>query len=325
MRRREFITLLGGAVVVGSRGAWGQQAMPVIGFLDPRSPDIVRERLRAFRQGLRETGYVEGENLTIVYRFAEDQVDRLSELAADLVRRQVAVITTSGDNVALMAKAATRTIPVSFIVSQDPVTLGLVASISRPGGNVTGINFVSGELLAKRLELLRELVPRAARIAVLVNPSNTVSVTTLTDLEAAARAIGLHLQVVAAGTRQEIDAAFTTFARERPDALFVTTDTFFTTRRVQLVTLAMRHGIPTTFPNREAAEIGGLMSYGTNIMDAWRQSGIYAGRILKDEKPANMPVVQANKFELVINHQTARALDLVVPQSLLVAADEVIE
>ena len=325
MRRREFITLLGGAVVVGPRGAWGQQAMPVIGFLDPRSPDIVRERLRAFRQGLRETGYVEGENLTIVYRFAEDQVDRLSELAADLVRRQVAVITTSGDNVALMAKAATRTIPISFIVSQDPVTLGLVASISRPGGNVTGINFVSGELLAKRLELLRELVPRAARIAVLVNPSNTVSETTLTDLEAAARAIGLHIQVVAAGTRQEIDAVFTTFARERPDALFVTTDTFFTTRRVQLVTLAMRHGIPTAFPNREAAEIGGLMSYGTNIMDAWRQSGIYAGRILKDEKPANMPVVQANKFELVINHQTARALDLVVPQSLLVAADEVIE
>src|SRR5882724_9907534 len=327
MRRREFIGVLaGGAAAAWPVGARAQQAaMPVIGFLDPRSPDIVRERLRAFRQGLRETGYIEGENLTIVYRFAEDQVDRLSELAADLVRRQVAVITTSGDNVALMAKAATRTIPISFIVSQDPVTLGLVASVSRPGGNITGINFVSGELLAKRLELLRELVPRAARIAVLVNPSNSVSVTTLTDLEAAARAIGLHIQVVAAGTRQEIDAAFTTFARERPDALFVTTDTFFTTRRVQLVTLAMRHGIPTAFPNREAAEIGGLMSYGTNIMDAWRQSGVYVGRILKGEKPADMPVVQANKFELVINHQTARALDLVVPQSLLVAADEVIE
>jgi putative ABC transport system substrate-binding protein len=324
MKRREFI--IGGVAAAWPVVARAQQsAMPVIGFLDPRSLDVVRERLRAFRQGLRETGYIEGENVTIVYRFAEDQVDRLPALAADLVRRQVAVITTSGDNVALMAKAATKTIPISFIVSQDPVTLGLVASVSRPGGNVTGINFVSGELLAKRLELLRELVPRAVRIAVLINPATATSETTLRDLEAAARAIGLQIQVVAAGTRQEIDAAFTTFGRERPDALFVSTETFFTTRRVQLVTLAMRHGIPTAFPNREAAEIGGLMSYGTNILDAWRQSGVYVGRILKGEKPADMPVVQANKFELVINHQTARALDLVVPQSLLVAADEVIE
>jgi putative ABC transport system substrate-binding protein len=322
--RRSIVTLLGGAA------AWpvvarAQQSSPVVGFLDPRSPDIVRERLRAFRLGLRETGYIEGENLTIVYRFAEDQVDRLPTLAADLVRRQVAVITTSGDNVALIAKAATKTIPISFIVSQDPVTLGLVASLSRPGGNVTGINFVSGELLAKRLELLRELVPQAVRIAVLINPSTTTNEATLRDLEAAARAIGLHIQVIAVSTRQEIDATFATFGRERPDALFVSTETFFTTRRVQLVTLAMRHGIPTAFPNREAAEIGGLMSYGTNIMDAWRQSGVYVGRILKGEKPADMPVVQANKFELVINHQTARALNLTVPQSLLVAADEVIE
>jgi putative ABC transport system substrate-binding protein len=325
MRRREFIAALGGAAVMPLVARAQQQAMPVIGFLDPRSLDVVRERLRAFRQGLRETGYIEGENVTIVYRFAEDQVDRLPALAADLVRRQVAVITTSGDNVALMAKAATKTIPISFIVSQDPVTLGLVATVSRPGGNLTGINFVSGELLAKRLELLRELVPRAVRIAVLINPATTTSETTLRELEAAARAIGLQIQVVAVGTRQEIDAAFTTFGRERPDALFISTETFFTTRRVQLVTLAMRYGIPTAFPNREAAEIGGLMSYGTNILDAWRQSGVYVGRILKGEKPADMPVVQANKFELIINHQTARALDLVVPQSLLVAADVVIE
>jgi putative ABC transport system substrate-binding protein len=324
MRRREFLGVMGGAV------AWplparAQHTMPAIGFLDPRSLDVVRERLRAFRQGLKETGYIEGENVTIVYRFAEDQVDRLPALAADLVRRQVAVITTSGDNVALMAKEATKAIPISFIVSQDPVALGLVTSVSRPGGNVTGVNFVSGELLGKRLELLHELIPGATRIAALVNPAAATGENTLKDLEVAARAIGLQIQVVPASTRQQIDAAFAAFARNRPDALFISTETFFTTRRVQLVTLALRHGIPTAFPNREAAEIGGLMSYGTNVFDAWRQSGVYAGRILKGEKPANMPVVQADKFELVINHQTARALDLVVPQSLLVAADEVIE
>ena len=263
--------------------------------------------------------------MTIVYRFAENQVDRLPALATDLVRRQVAVIATSGDDVALAAKAATTTIPISFIVSQDPVKLGLVVSVARPGGNATGINFFTGELLAKRLELLREMVPRAARIAVLINPATTTTEATLNDLEAAARAMGLHIQVVRVGTRQEIDAAFATFARERPDALFVGADTFFTTRRVQLITLATRHAIPTTFPNRESAEIGGLMSYGTNIFDAWRQSGAHVGRILKGGKPADMPVVQAVKFELVINHQTARALSLTVPQSLLVAADEVIE
>jgi putative tryptophan/tyrosine transport system substrate-binding protein len=326
VRRREFITLLGSTAMAWSLAAHAQQpAMPVIGFLDSRSLDVVRERLRAFRQGLRDTGYIEGENVTIVYRFAENQVDRLPALATDLVRRQVAVIATSGDDVALAAKAATTTIPISFIVSQDPVKLGLVVSVARPGGNATGINFFTGELLAKRLELLREMVPRAARIAVLINPATTTTEATLNDLEAAARAMGLHIQVVRVGTRQEIDAAFATFARERPDALFVGSDTFFTTRRVQLITLAMRHAIPTAFPNRESAEIGGLMSYGTNIFDAWRQSGAHVGRILKGGKPADMPVVQAVKFELVINHQTARALSLTVPQSLLVAADEVIE
>ena len=325
MKRREFITLACGAAAWPLVAHAQQAVMPVIGFLDERSLEVVRERLRAFRQGLRDTGHVEGENVTIVYRFAENQIDRLPELAADLVRRKVAVIATSGNDTALTAKAATKTIPVCFIVSQDPVRLGLVASIARPGGNVTGINFVGGELLAKRLELLRELVPRAARVAVLVNPALTTRETILSDLEAAARAMGLQIQIVHAGTRQEIDAAFATFARDRPDALFVSPATFFTTRRVQLVTLAMRHAIPTAFQNRESAEIGGLMSYGSNTFDAWRQSGVYVGRILKGEKPADMPVTQANKFELVINHQTARALDLVVPQSLLVAADEVIE
>jgi ABC-type uncharacterized transport system substrate-binding protein len=324
MRRREMITLLGGAAA-WPLAAHAQQTIPAIGFLDNRSLDVVRERLRAFRQGLRETGHVEGENVTIVYRFAEDQVDRLPELAADLVRRQVAVIATSGDDVALAAKAATMAIPISFIVSQDPVRLGLVSSIARPGGNLTGINFVAGELLAKRLELLRALVPSAARVAVLINPVVTTREAILRDLEAAARAMGLQIHVVHAGTRQEIDAAFATFARDRPDALFISTDTFFTTRRVQLVSLAMRHAIPTAFSNRESAEIGGLMSYGSNILDAWHQSGVYVGRILKGEKPAVMPVTQSNKFELVINQQTARAIDLVVPQSLLVAADEVIE
>jgi putative ABC transport system substrate-binding protein len=319
-----MITLLGGAAA-WPLAAHAQQTIPAIGFLDNRSLDVVRERLRAFRQGLRETGHVEGENVTIVYRFAEDQVDRLPELAADLVRRQVAVIATSGDDVALAAKAATMAIPISFIVSQDPVRLGLVSSIARPGGNLTGINFVAGELLAKRLELLRALVPSAARVAVLINPVVTTREAILRDLEAAARAMGLQIHVVHAGTRQEIDAAFATFARDRPDALFISTDTFFTTRRVQLVSLAMRHAIPTAFSNRESAEIGGLMSYGSNILDAWHQSGVYVGRILKGEKPAVMPVTQSNKFELVINQQTARAIDLVVPQSLLVAADEVIE
>jgi putative ABC transport system substrate-binding protein len=319
-----MITLLGGAAA-WPLAAHAQQTIPTIGFLDNRSLEVVRERLRAFRQGLRETGHVEGENVTIVYRFAEDQVDRLPELAADLVRRQVAVIATSGDDVALAAKAATMASPISFIVSQDPVRLGLVSSIARPGGNLTGINFVGGELLAKRLELLRALVPSAARVAVLINPVVTTREAILRDLEAAARAMGLQIHVVHAGTRQEIDAAFATFARDRPDALFISTDTFFTTRRVQLVSLAMRHAIPTAFSNRESAEIGGLMSYGSNILDAWHQSGVYVGRILKGEKPAVMPVTQSNKFELVINQQTARAIDLVVPQSLLVAADEVIE
>jgi putative ABC transport system substrate-binding protein len=326
MKRRAFVSLLAAAAAWPLAARAQQPGMPVIGLLDSRSPDVVSERLRAFRQGLKETGYVEGDNVTIVYRFAENQNDRVPELAADLVRRQVAVIATFGDDVALVAKAATTAIPIIFVTSQDPVHLGLVASVARPGGNVTGINFFAGELLAKRIEFLRELVPAATRVAVLVNPANPKAVeTTLRDVEPAARALRLQVQVLNAGTRQAIDAAFAKFARERPDALLVPSDPFFSSRRVQVVNLATRYAIPTAFPNRESAEIGGLMSYGSDNLDAWRQCGVYTGRILKGAKPADLPVAQASKFELVINHQTARMLGLTVPDKLLVAADEVIE
>jgi putative ABC transport system substrate-binding protein len=326
VKRREFITLLGGAAAwpLGARAQ--QPAMPVIGFLDSRSADAIAERLRSYRQGLKETGYIEGENVAIIHRFAENKVERLPELAADLVRRQVAVIGTAGDDVALVAKAATTTIPIVFIASQDPVKLGLVPSLARPAGNMTGINFFTGELVAKRLEILHELVPKAARVAVLVNPANHAQAeTTLRELTGAARGMGLDIQVLNASTSREIDAVFATLARERPDALFVASDTLFTSRRIQVVNLATRHGIPTTFPNREFTESGGLMSYGASNTDAWRQSGLYTGRILKGAKPADLPVMQSTKLELVINNQTARMLGITVPQTLLASADEVIE
>ena len=327
MRRREVITLLGGAAVSWPLAARAQQpAMPVIGLLDPRSPDAMADRLRAFRQGLKEVGYVEGENVTIIYRFAEDQNDRLPELAAELVRRQVTVIAASATTAAPAAKAATTTIPIAFIAAEDPVRLGLVASLARPGGNLTGINFFSSELAAKRLDLLHELLPRAARIAVLVNPANaTNTASILRDVEAAARAIGLQVQVLNASTSREISAAFENVGRDRPDALFVGPDTFLIARRIQVVQLAAFHRLPAVYPARDFLEVGGLMSYGTNIMDAFRQLGIYAGRILKGAKPADLPVVQSSKFELVINAETARMLGLTVPDKLLVAADEVIE
>jgi putative tryptophan/tyrosine transport system substrate-binding protein len=285
------------------------------------------ERLRGFRQGLKDTGYVEGENVAIEYRWAENQMDRLSALAADLVRRRVAVIVAPAGTVsALAAKSATTTIPIVFLVAEDPVRLGLVASLARPGGNLTGINFFNAELNAKRLELLRELVPGAVRVAVLVNPSGgSDAETTLRDVEPAARAMGLQIQVLNASTSREIDKAFATLVRDRPDAVFVSLDPFLNSRRAQLVNLASRHAVPASFSNRDFAEIGGLMSYGTNIADAFRQVGIYIGRILKGAKPADLPVVQASKFELVINAQTARMLGLTVPPSLLATADEVIE
>jgi putative tryptophan/tyrosine transport system substrate-binding protein len=326
IRRRELIAALGGAAVWPLTAGAQQAQMPLVGFLDPRSPDAVRDRLRAFRQGLKETGYVEGENVTIAYRFAENQIDRLHELAADLVRRQVAVIATSAEEATLVTKAVTRTVPILFTVSRDPISLGLVASLAHPGGNVTGVNFLASELVAKRLELLRELVPRASRVAVLVNPANaTIAEATLRDVEPAARAMGLSIQILNASTGREIDAAFATLARERVDALLLGDDPFFNSRRVQFANLAAHHSIPMATGFREIAEVGGLMSYGANILDAYREVGIYAGRILKGAKPADLPVLQSTKFELVINASTARMLDLTVPDKLLATADEVIE
>ena len=303
-----------------------QSAMPVIGFLGAVSPDGYSERVRGFRQGLKDTGYVEGENVAIEYRWAENQFDRLPALAADLVRRQVAVIATAANIAALAVKATTTTIPIVFIATEDPVKLGFVASLARPGGNATGINFYSGELTAKRLELLREVVPAATRVAVLVNPANALTTeSTLRDVHSAAHAMGLQIQVVNASTSYEINAAFATFVRERPDALFVGVDIFLNNRRSQLVNLASHHSLPAIFSNRDFAEIGGLMSYGSDIKDAFRQVGVYVGRILKGAKPAELPVVQASKFELVINAETARMLGLTVPPTLLATADEVIE
>jgi putative ABC transport system substrate-binding protein len=327
MRRREFITLIGGASAAWPLAAPAQQpAMPVIGFLDPRSPDASAGRLRAFRLGLKDVGYVEGENVTIIYRFAEDQYDRLPELAAELVRRRVAVIAASATVAAPAAKAATTTIPIAFIAAEDPVKLGLVASLARPGGNLTGINFFSSELTAKRLDLLHELLPRAVRVAVLVNPTDaTNTASTLRDVEAAARAVGLQVQVLNASTSREINAAFEDVGRDRPDALLVGGNPFLTARRLQLVQLATFHRFPAVYGNREFVEVGGLMSYGTNILDAFRQLGIYAGRILKGAKPADLPVVQSSKFDLVINAETARMFGLAVPPMLLARADEVIE
>jgi putative ABC transport system substrate-binding protein len=327
MKRRQFITLLGGAAAWPLPARAQQPTMPVIGFLDTRSPDTTADRLRAFRQGLKDSGFVEGENVTIVYRWGENQIDRLPALAADLVRRQVAVITTFGGMaVTLAAKTATATIPIVFVAPEDPVKLGLVASLARPGGNLTGINFLSGEVAGKRLELLRDLVPAAIRVAVLVNPTNAADTeTTVRDVAAAARTIGFQIQVLNASTSREIEAAFESIGRERPDALFVGPDPFLQSRRVQLAVLAARYTVPATYSGRDYAEAGGLMSYGANVADAWRQVGVYSGRILKGANPADLPVVQASKFELVINLPTARALGLEVPPTLLARADEVIE
>jgi len=329
MKRREFITLIGGAAVAWPLAARAQQrAMPVVGFLNATSPDGFTERLTAFRQGLKDTGYVEGENVAIEYRWAEGQMERLPALAAELVRRPVAVIAAPGNtSVVLAAKAATTTIPIVFAVAEDPVRLGIVTSLARPGGNLTGVNFFNAELVAKRMELLRELVPGAVRVAVLVNPATDVAnaESVVRDVDAAARAKGAQIQVFNASTSREIDVAFAALVRERLDALFVSGDGFFNSRRVQLVHLATRYAVPTTYAARDYPAVGGLMSYGTSITDTYRQTGVYAGRILKGAKPADLPVTQATKFELVINHQTARTLGLAVPPTLLSLADEVIE
>jgi putative tryptophan/tyrosine transport system substrate-binding protein len=327
MRRREFITLLGGAAVSPLAARAQQPTMPVVGFLNSQSPDGFTDRLRGFRQGLKEAGYVEGETVAIEYRWAENENDRLAKLATDLVRRQVAVIVCGGGGPpTLAAKAATTTIPIVFVVAENPVRLGFVESLARPGGNLTGINFFASELGAKQFGLLREVVPGAVRIGVLVNPGNAANTaSTLTEVEAAVAATGLQIQVFKASTGREINVAFDAVARAKSDALFIGGDPYFTVRRVQLANLAARHAIPVSYVARDFPEAGGLMSYGTNITDAYRQAGIYAGRILKGSKSTDLPVVQASKFELVINLATAMMLGLEVPPTLLARADEVIE
>jgi putative ABC transport system substrate-binding protein len=325
MRRRTFISLIAGAAAWPLAARAQQPAMPLVGFVDPRSPEAVTDRLRGFRQGLKEAGFVEGENVAIAYRWAENQLDRLPELVADLMRRRVAVLATGGAPAAFAAKAATTTIPTVFLIGDDPVRLGLVASLARPEGNLTGINILIVELAAKRLELLRALVPAATRIAVLVNPADPVTENQLKEVQAAALASGLKIQVLNANTSGEIVAAFETIGRERPDALFVAASPFLNGRRVQLAQLAALHRLPAAYPLRESAEVGGLMSYGVSVVDGFRQFGAYTGRILKGAKPADLPVVQSSKFELVINVETARMLGLTVPPSLLAVADEVIE
>src|SRR5262245_4974097 len=328
MGRRDFIALLSGAAAAWPLGAQAQQpAMPVVGVREGRSPEAGVERLRAFREGLKDAGHVEGVNVVIEYRWAENQVDRLPALAAELARRPVAVLVATGSpQTALAVKAATTTIPIVFGVGQDPVRLGLVASLGRPGGNATGIFFLNTELTAKRLELLRELVPLAARVAVLVNPRNPAGMEVTTrDVDAAAQAMRLQIQILEAGSSQEINAAFASLAREPADALFVSQDGFLISRRLQLANMAARHAIPMVSSSRDIAEAGGLMSYGTNITEVFRRMGGYTGRILKGAKPADLPVEQSTKLELVINAQTARMLGIDVPPTLLTVADEVIE
>jgi putative ABC transport system substrate-binding protein len=315
---------------LGIAAAWpmaarAQPAMPVIGFLNTGLPETSASRLRAFHQGLKESGYVEGDNISVLYRWAENNIARLPELAADLVRRRVAVLASYGDAPAFAAKAATATIPIVFGVSEDPVRHGLVASLARPGGIATGVNTLSAELATKRLELLREVVQGAPKVATLIDPDVPTAEATLREVDSAAAAIGLQMQVFKTRTSGEINAAFAVLARERPDALFVTSGALFFNRRVQLANLASRYAIPAIYASREIVEAGGLMSYSGNNTDAYRQIGVYTGRILKGAKPADLPVVQASKFELVINAETARMLGLTLPPTLLSTADEVIE
>ena len=328
IRRRDFITHLGGAVAwPAAARAQQQPALPVIGFLDSRSSDGMTSRLDSFRRGLKEAGLVEGENVRIEYRWAENKLDRLPEMVAELARRKVAVIaTTGGPLTARAAKEASTTIPVVFLVGEDPTRLGLVSSLARPGGNLTGINFFSNELEGKRLGLLHQMIPRARRVAILVNALDARNTeNTLHEVEPAARTLGLQTRVLKAGTAREIADAFAAMEQERPDALFVGSSAFLHARRVQLVQLATFHRLPAIYGFREHPEIGGLMSYGPSILDGYRQWGAYTGRVLKGVKPADLPVMQASRFELVVNSETARMLGIEVPAALLALADEVIE
>jgi putative tryptophan/tyrosine transport system substrate-binding protein len=325
MRRRDFITLVGSAAAIPLAAHAQQQALPVVAFVRDGSPEANARYVAAFRKGLNESGYVEGQNVTVEYHWLEGQYDRLPALLADLVRRQVAVIATLGNVTSLAAKAATAAIPIVFAVGEDPVKLGLVASLARPGGNVTGTNFLVQETVAKRFRLLHELVPKAVRVAVLVNPSSSTTDTTLLGTKEAAAALGLQLQILNASSIGEIDAAFATLARERSDALFVGGDAFFVGRAVQLATLAAHNRIPAAYSQRVQVAAGGLMSYGTDLGDAFRQVGVYTGSALKGAKPADLPVLQSTKFELVINLHTARVLGIEVPPGIMSIADEVIE
>jgi putative tryptophan/tyrosine transport system substrate-binding protein len=327
VRRREFITLLGGAVATWPLTAWAQRpALAVVGFLSSGTSVGYAPYATAFRQGLKEAGYIEGQNVAIEYRWAEGQNDRLSALAADLVARPVAVIAAGGVQAALAAKAATMTIPIVFEGGPDPVELGLVASLNRPGGNITGVSNFAAVLVAKQFELLRETVPNSAVIGVLVNPTSpSLAESTARDAQAAGRSLGTQIHILNASTKDQIDAAFASLVRVRPDALLIGGDAFFSSRRVQLITLATRQGLPTIYNAREYPTAGGLMSYGASLVDAYRQTGVYIGKILKGANPAELPVMQPTKFELVINLTTAKAFGLQIPDRLLARADEVIE
>jgi putative tryptophan/tyrosine transport system substrate-binding protein len=326
MNRRAFITLLGGAVAAWPLAARAQQAaMPVIGFLNSASPGPYASNVAAFRQGLKEAGYVDGRNVAVEYRWADGQYDRLPAMAAELIRRPVAVIAATSTPAALAAQKATTVIPIVFTTSSDPVHLGLVASLSRPSGNVTGVTQLNVEVAPKRVELLHELVPAATIIALLVNPTNPNAGTVASDLQAAARARGLRSDVLHASTEREIESAFATLSRLHADGLVIGSDVFFNTRTEQLAALAVRHAVPAIYHNREFVASGGLMSYAGSIADSYRHAGLYTGRILKGEKPAELPVQQATKVELIVNLKAAKALGLTVPLALLGRADEVIE
>jgi putative ABC transport system substrate-binding protein len=327
MRRREFITLLGGAAAAWPLASRAQQpTMPVVGWMSSQSPESRVDLLLGFRKGLKEAGLVEGENVVIEYRWSGHDSERLPALAADLVRRRVAVIAASGGPASLVAAKATTTIPVVFTVPEDPVRLGLVKSFANPGGNLTGVNFFSAELAAKRLEFLRELVPAIRRLAVLINPAErAIAASNLRDVETAAHALGLQVQVLNASTSRDIDLAFENIASARADALFISSGPFFASRRVQLAHLATHHRIPAVHSSSLYPEVGGLMSYSANVADAHRQAGVYVARIIKGAVPADLPVVQSTKFELTINIHSARLLGITVPPALLATADVLIE